>query len=74
MKCNNCTKLLTCNRKTCKQVTYLQAGQIEKLEFKPLQIEKNKTLEEAIKDVDIAFRNLAIIWAKEMSNIFKLFK
>lgn len=64
MRCNNCTKFLTCNRQNCKQITYLQAEQIE----------KNKTLEEAIKDVDIAFRNLAIIWAKEMSNIFKLFK
>lgn len=34
MKCNNCTKLLTCNRKTCKQVTYLQAGQIERIKVK----------------------------------------
>lgn len=31
-KCNNCTKFLTCNRETCKQVTYLQAGQIDKVE------------------------------------------
>ena len=40
MKCNNCTKLLTCNRKTCKQVTFLQAGQIERIEVKK---EKNLT-------------------------------
>ena len=34
MKCNNCTKFLTCNRENCKQVTYLQAGQIDKVEEK----------------------------------------
>lgn len=34
MKCNNCVKNLTCNREICKQVTYLQAGQIDKLEIK----------------------------------------
>lgn len=38
MKCNNCTKFLTCNRKTCKQVTYLQAEQIERLEAKEKKI------------------------------------
>lgn len=38
MKCNNCTKFLTCNRQTCKQVTYLQAGQIEKIESKEKKI------------------------------------
>ena len=43
MKCNNCVKNLTCNRKTCKQVTYLQAGQIEKLEIK-----KEKSLTELL--------------------------
>ena len=31
MKCNNCTKFLTCNRENCKQVTYLQAGQIDRI-------------------------------------------
>ena len=40
-KCNNCTKFLTCNRETCKQVTYLQAGQIERIEVK-----KEKSLTE----------------------------
>lgn len=33
-KCNNCTKFLTCNRETCEQVTYLQAGQIDRIEAK----------------------------------------
>ena len=41
MKCNNCVKKLTCNRKTCKQVTYLQAEQIERIEEK-----KEKSLTE----------------------------
>ena len=41
MKCNNCTKFLTCNRETCKQITYLQAGQIERIEEK-----KEKSLTE----------------------------
>ena len=31
-KCNNCVKFLTCNRTDCKQVTYLQANQIDKVE------------------------------------------
>lgn len=34
MKCNNCVKNLTCNKENCKQVTYLQAEQIDKLEAK----------------------------------------
>lgn len=33
-KCNNCTKFLICNREECKQVTYLQAGQIDRVEVK----------------------------------------
>lgn len=41
MRCNNCTKFLTCNRQNCKQVTYLQAEQIERLEEK-----KEKSLTE----------------------------
>lgn len=40
-KCNNCTKFLTCNRQNCKQITYLQAEQIERIEEK-----KEKSLTE----------------------------
>ena len=43
MKCNNCTKFLTCNRQNCKQITYLQAGQIERIEVK-----KEKSLTELV--------------------------
>ena len=31
-KCNNCAKFLTCDRRQCNQVTFLQAGQLERLE------------------------------------------
>ena len=45
MRCNNCTKFLTCNRQNCKQITYLQAGQIEKIKAKETkENEKNKIL------------------------------
>lgn len=30
-KCNNCVKFLTCDKKTCSPITYLQANQIEKI-------------------------------------------
>ena len=32
-KCNNCAKFLTCDRKECDQVTFLQANQLEKIEY-----------------------------------------
>lgn len=38
-KCNNCAKFLTCDRKECNQVTFLQAGQIDRLEVKQLKID-----------------------------------
>ena len=38
-KCNNCAKFLTCDRRQCDQVTFLQAGQIDKLEVKQLKID-----------------------------------
>ena len=41
MKCNNCVKNLTCNRENCKQVTYLQAGQIDRI-----KVRKEKSLTE----------------------------
>ena len=46
-KCNNCAKFLTCNRKECDQVTFLQAGQIDKIEPELLEKSAN-TLEEDI--------------------------
>ena len=32
-KCNNCAKFLTCDRKECYQVTFLQAGQLERIKY-----------------------------------------
>lgn len=32
-KCNNCAKFLTCDRRKCDQVTFLQANQLEKIEY-----------------------------------------
>lgn len=61
-KCNNCTKFLTCNRTECKQVTYLQANQIERLETRKeieLTIEANfRRLIEAMLKVGVTFNEL----------------
>ncbi len=46
-KCNNCAKFLTCDRRKCDQVTFLQAGQIDKIEPELLETLAN-TLEEDI--------------------------
>ena len=40
-KCNNCTKFLTCDRKECKQVTFIQAGILDK----PKEIKKERNSE-----------------------------
>lgn len=70
-KCNNCTKFLTCNRETCKQVTYLQAGQIEKIKEK----RETETTEEATIKLATAFKNLGNTIAKEVFKHFnKIFE
>ena len=38
-KCNNCAKFLTCDRRKCDQVTFLQAGQLDRLEVNQLKID-----------------------------------
>ena len=38
-KCNNCAKFLTCDRRKCNQITFLQAGQLDRLEVKQLKID-----------------------------------
>lgn len=38
-KCNNCAKFLTCDRRKCDQVTFLQAGQLERVEANPKYLE-----------------------------------
>ena len=61
-KCNNCTKFLTCNRTECKQVTYLQANQIERLETRKeieLTIEADfRRLTETILKAGVTFKEL----------------
>lgn len=61
-KCNNCAKFLTCNRTECKQVTYLQANQIERLETRKgieLSIEVDfRRITEAILKAGVTFKEL----------------
>ena len=38
-KCNNCAKFLTCDRKKCNQITFLQVGQLERLKVNPKYLE-----------------------------------
>ena len=61
-KCNNCVKFLTCNRTDCKQVTYLQANQIERIEArKGIEISleaDNKRITEAMLKVGVTFKQL----------------
>lgn len=61
-KCNNCAKFLTCDRRQCDQVTFLQAGQLERLEtnLKYLRIDFNTiTLQKKVwKNLEKLFVNL----------------
>lgn len=53
-KCNNCAKFLTCDRRKCNQVTFLQAGQLERLEtnLKYLRIDFNTiTLQKSLEEL-----------------------
>lgn len=66
-KCNNCAKFLTCDRKECYQVTFLQAGQLDRLETNPkyLKIDINTfTLQKSIEQFRKAICNFGIV-AKE---------
>ena len=39
-KCNNCAKFLTCDRRQCNRVTFLQAGQQDRVKVKEKKNEK----------------------------------
>jgi len=41
-KCNNCAKFLTCNRKECKKITFIEAEIIDKPKLK--EINNNNSL------------------------------
>lgn len=62
-KCNNCVKFLTCNRTDCKQVTYLQANQIDRVEARKeieLSIEFDfKKFEEAVCMAETTLKQLS---------------
>lgn len=70
-KCKNCTKFLTCNREQCKQITYLQAGQTERMRVKS-EKKDFETLKEAATKVNLAFCDLANIISKELNKDFKI--
>lgn len=66
-KCNNCAKFLTCDRRKCEQVTFLQAGQLERVEANPkyLEIDFNAiTLQKSIEEFRKAICEFGMI-AKE---------
>lgn len=66
-KCNNCTKFSTCDRRQCNQVTFLQAGQLERLEtnLKYLRIDFNTiTLQKSLEELRKAICQFGIV-AKE---------
>lgn len=61
-KCNNCVKFLTCNRTDCKQVTYLQANQIDRIEARKeieISLEADiKRIKEAMLKVGVTLKQL----------------
>lgn len=63
-KCNNCAKFLTCNRKSCNKITFVEAGILEKP-----QILENKNINNAFEDFGIkcieAAQNLQLAMAKK---------
>lgn len=40
-KCNNCAKFLTCSRKQCRKISFVEADILEK----PRKIKRNNTIE-----------------------------
>lgn len=76
-KCNNCAKFLTCDRKECDQVTFLQAGQLERVEANPkyLEIDFNAiTLQKSIEEFRKAICNFGMIAKEELEEDKKKFK
>ena len=64
-KCNNCAKFLTCDRRKCEQVTFLQAGQLERIKYSRNFFKTNpNSLAESIEQFRKAICNSGIV-AKE---------
>lgn len=61
-RCNNCVKILTCNRTECNQVTYLQANQIDRIAVrkvvKPSIEEEHRRLIEAMIKIGVTSKQI----------------
>lgn len=60
-KCNNCAKFLTCDRKECKKITFVEAGILDK----PKNIKRSSksfgiTMQEAEENLRKAMQRLSI--------------
>ena len=75
-KCNNCAKFLTCDRRQCDQVTFLQAGQLERLEtnLKYLRIDFNTiTLQKSLEELRKAIWEFGMVTKEELEEDKKKF-
>lgn len=65
-KCNNCAKFLTCDRKECKKVTFIEAGILDK----PKRTKKRNynAFAEAGVSEQKAMRNIEIAMKRITSN------
>ena len=76
-KCNNCAKFLTCDRRQCNQITFLQAGQLDRLEtnLKYLKIDINTfTLQKSIEEFRKALCEFGMITKRALEEDKKKFK
>ena len=65
-KCNNSAKFLTCDRKECDQVTFLQAGQLERIKYSRNFFKINpNSLEESMEQFRKAICHFGMV-AKEL--------
>lgn len=73
-KCNNCTKFLTCDRRECKQITFLQAEQLDRIKIKPQYLKiDSKALEKSIEEFSKAIYQFEILVKKRLEEDTKNF-
>lgn len=75
-KCNNCAKFLTCDKRQCNQITFLQAGQLDRLEtnLKYLKIDINTfTLQKSIEEFRKALCEFGMITKRALEEDKKKF-
>lgn len=74
-KCNNCAKFLTCDRKECYQVTFLQAGQLERIKYSRNFFKINpNSLAESMEQFRKAICNFGIVAKEALEEDKKKFK